>query len=263
MFKYFMPYGMRPATVEERKIFYASELDVKKVSSWFGTRKDRIKFAVIIGRHTGIFPSEYREDADTTIIIDKYSDLEDVRSQILEFLPEAVYYDRNVYYENDQIWGQELAFDIDPENINCPIHGSLADKMKRHQGLSFCDIELGLAKHQTIALYEYLEKRFSNLRVVYSGRGFHVHVCDKEAFGLNSIERKEIAADVKAKGFSIDTWVTEGEMRLIRLPFSLHGMVSRIAVPLEKKEIAGFDPVLDRKCIPNFFKFGNSATTSS
>jgi DNA primase catalytic subunit len=56
------------------------------------------------------------------------------------------------------------------------------------------------------------------------------------------------------KGFGIDTWVTEGEMRLIRLPYSLHGMVSRIAIPLDKKEIERFNPILDEKCIPKFLQ---------
>jgi DNA primase catalytic subunit len=263
MSNYFVPEGMRSATLEERKEFYTSEFNLEKVSSWLQAHKGKTKFAVIIGRHTKIFLPEYRGDADTTITIDEYADLEDLRRQILEFLPEAVYYDRNVYFENDHPEGQELAFDVDPENIMCPIHGTLADKMKRHQGLSFCATELELAKQQTMGLYEFLERQFSDLRVVYSGRGFHVHVFDEEAYGLSPKERSEIAATVKAKGFAIDVWVTEGEMRLIRLPYSLHGMVSRIAVPLEKKEIEKFNPILDEKCIPKYLKKGRAATSFS
>ena len=57
--------------------------------------------------------------------------------------------------------GQELAFDLDPENITCPIHGTLADKMKRHQGLSFCELELDMVKQEAIGLYEFLGERFS------------------------------------------------------------------------------------------------------
>ena len=262
MSKYFVPEGMRPATLEERKEFYESEFSPEKVSSWLRMRSGKTKFAVIIGRHTRIFSPEYRNDADTTIIIDEYEDFEDVRLQILEFLPEAVYYDRNIYFENDHAEGQELAFDLDPENITCPIHGTLADKMKRHQGLSFCNLELEMAKQQTVGLYEFLCAQFSNLCIVYSGRGFHVHVLDQEAYGLSEKERHKIAVAVKAKGFSIDVWVTEGEMRLIRLPYSLHGMVSRIAVPLEKKEIEKFNPILDEKCIPKFLQKGKAATSS-
>jgi DNA primase catalytic subunit len=246
--------GMRLATLEERKRFYTQEFALDKVADWLKVRRGKTKFAVIIGRHTKIYPPEYREDAETTIIIDEYAGLEDVRHQIVEFLPEAVYYDRNIYLKDDRAEGQELAFDVDPENITCPIHGTLADKMKRHQGLSFCTIELELAKQQTAGLYEYLEKQFSDLRVVYSGRGFHIHVFDQEAYKLTEEQRTALAETVKAKGFEVDAWVTAGEMRLIRLPFSLHGMVSRIALPLEKKEVEKFNPVTDPRCIPTFLR---------
>jgi hypothetical protein len=252
MAKYYLPKGMRYTTLKERKEFYTTEFNPAKVAAWFGERMNRVKFAVIIGRHTRIYPEKYREDADTTIIIDEYHGLSEVQNQILEFLPESAYYDRNVYNENDQKTGQELAFDLDPENITCPIHGSLADKMKRHQGLSFCTLELQMVKDQAISLYEYLEKQFSQLRIVYSGRGFHIHVLDPEAYTLNDKKKRELARTVKAKGFGIDEWVTAGEMRLIRLPYSLHGLVSRIVLPVEKNELERFNPVSDERCIPKF-----------
>ena len=252
MIRYHLPHGMRYATLPERKQFYTKEFNLKKVADWFQERAGRMKYAVIIGRHTRIFPVAYREDADTTIIIDDYKDLADVRNQVIEFLPEAVYYDRNVYDKKDRKTGQELAFDLDPENITCPIHGSLADKMKRGQGLSFCKVELNMVKEQALNLYEHLEKQFSQMRIVYSGRGFHIHVLDPEAFGFDTKKRLEIARAVKKKGFSIDEWVTAGEMRLIRLPYSLHGMVSRIVLPLEKSELEKFDPIYDERCLPKF-----------
>ena len=166
----------------KRKQFYTSEFDLEKVFGWLGSQRGRLKFAVIIGRHTKIYPEKYKEDASTTIIIDDYKNLEDVRAQILEFLPEAVYYDRNVYDADDRKVGQELAFDLDPENITCPIHGTLADKMKRQQGLSFCEIELEMVKKEAIGLYEFLAHQFSEVRAVYSGRGFHLHVLDQKAY---------------------------------------------------------------------------------
>jgi DNA primase catalytic subunit len=124
--------------------------------------------------------------------------------------------------------------------------------MKRHQGLSFCTIELQMVKEQAINLHEYLEKQFSELRVVYSGRGFHIHVFDPEAYALSDKKRRELAHTVKERGFGIDEWVTAGEMRLIRLPYSLHGLVSRIVVPVEKSELEQFNPISDAKCIPKF-----------
>ena len=247
-----MPIGMRYASLDERKQFYAQEFSPQKAIEWFKDGLDNIKFAVIIGRHTKIFPEKYKEDALTTIIIDDYENLEDLREQILEFLPEAVYYDRNRYSVNNRILGQELVFDLDPENITCPIHGSLADKMNRQQGLSFCEVELDMIKQEAIGLYDFLETRFSDLRVVYSGRGYHLHVLDTKAFTLTAKERLDLAQQAKQAGFHIDEWVTSGEYRLIRLPYSLNGLVSRIALLLKKDELKSFNPVCDERCLPKF-----------
>jgi len=251
---YYLPRWMRPSTLEERRAFYTEEFNINGVSSWLKGWFGRVIFAVIIGRHTRIYPPEYEEDAETTILIDNYRSLEDVRGWILEFLPESVYYDRNIYDDDGKIIGQELAFDLDPENLTCPIHGSLEDKMRRHQGLSFCEIELEMVKDETIRLYDELSKVFSDLRIVYSGRGFHIHVFDIEAFGLSLKERSEIAKKIRERGFMIDEWVTSGGMRLIRLPYSLHGMVSRIAIPLDIRELEAFNPIEDERCIPRFLR---------
>ena len=252
---------MQYTTLEERREFYSEEFIMERAAKWLGKRIDRLRFAVIIGRHTQIFPNKYREDAETTIIIDEYKNLDDARDQIIEFLPESTYYDRNLYDEKGRKIGQELAFDIDPENLNCPIHGSLADKMKRGQGLSFCELELNMAKEQALSLYEVLENDFSLLRIVYSGRGFHIHVFDEEVYVWSDKKRQLIASEVKKKGFGIDEWVTAGEMRLIRLPFSLHGLVSRIVLPLEKSELEFFNPISDVRCIPKFLRGGISTSS--
>jgi DNA primase catalytic subunit len=243
---------MRYATLEERKQFYTFEFNLQPFAEWFVNWQGKVRFAVIMGRHTKIFLEKYKEDASTTIIVDEYSSLEDVRKQILEFLPEAVYYDRNVYGAKGAKTGQELAFDLDPENITCPIHGTLADKMKRNQGLSFCELELQMVKQEARGLYEFLANRFSEMRAVYSGRGFHLHVLDHEAFRFNTQERLDLAGQVKKAGFHIDEWVTSGEMRLIRVPYSLNGLVSRIVLPLTKDELESFDPIHDKRALPSF-----------
>ena len=252
MTKYHLPTGMRYSTLEERKEFYTEEFNLKKVAEWFGPFLSNTKFAVIMGRHTKIFLEKYNEDAATTIIIDEYKDLLDVQAQVLDFLPEAVYYDRNLYSSDGQVIGQEMAFDLDPENVTCPVHGTLADKLKRRQGLSFCELELGIVQKEAAGLYEFLERRFADLRVVYSGRGFHVHVFDQDACKLTSQERLGLAREVKQAGFHIDEWVTTGEYRLIRLPYSLNGLVSRTVLPLKKEELESFDAVHDSRCRPKF-----------
>jgi len=254
--KYNLPRGMRYAALRERREFYRREFSANKLKEWFEdwNQNDLVKFAVIIGRHTHIFPKKYGDDASTTIIIDEYKNLEDVRAQILEFLPESAYYDRNVYDTRQRVIGQELAFDLDPENLTCPIHGTLAHKMRQHQGLAFCELELNMVKEETRRLYEELRKKFTHLRVVYSGRGFHIHVFDSEPFTWKRRQRRFLARELKKKEFLIDEWVTTGGMRLIRLPYSLHGMVSRVAVPIDVAELERFDPVTDARCLPKFLK---------
>jgi DNA primase catalytic subunit len=69
---------------------------------------------------------------------------------------------------------------------------------------------------------------------------------------LSHKERQELAEQVKKEGFHIDEWVTAGEMRLIRLPFSLNGLVSRIVLPLTKVELQTFDPIHDLRVLPSF-----------
>jgi DNA primase catalytic subunit len=252
MVQYLLPRGMRYATLEERREFYTKEFDVDMTTEWFRGGLGGVKFAVIIGRHTGIFLEKYREDTETTIIIDEYKNMSDVKEQIIEFLPEAVYYDRNIYNPEDKAVGQELAFDLDPENIECPIHGTLADKMARRQGLGFCEIELDLARKETIGLIKRLEKQFSSVQTVYSGRGFHLHVFDENAYKLGFEERLALAQQIKEEGFHIDEWVTSGESRLIRLPYSLNGLVSRIVLPLKKDALESFDAFHDKRCLPQF-----------
>jgi DNA primase catalytic subunit len=207
-----------------------------------------------MGRHTHIFRPEYAEDASTTILIENYKNLKNVKSEILEFLPEAVYYDRNLYDTQGKVRGQVLAFDLDPENLTCPIHGTLADKMKRRQGLSFCEIELRMVTEETAKLFERLQQLFSEVKIVYSGRGFHIHVFDKETLNWSKRRRGDLARKLKNERFLIDEWVTTGAMRLIRLPYSLHGMVSRIVLPIDADELSSFNPVTDKRCVPRYLK---------
>jgi DNA primase catalytic subunit len=264
---YLLPRGMRFSTLDERRKFYQAEFDLKKIRGWVGKRKGKTIFGVIIGRNTGIFPERYKDDFCDTIVIDEYRDLREVRSMLLNFLPETVYHDRNLYkklrrcrrckiaYQNcfscPNWLGQELAFDLDPENLVCPVHGSFEEKLRRKQGLGFCMLEFKLIRKKTLDLYRELKRVFREIEIVYSGRGFHLYLRDEETRRWSYEERKKFARKI-SKRFPIDEWVTVGEMRWIRLPFSLHGMVSRIVIPLNFKELARFDPRKDKRCLPAF-----------
>ena len=80
--------------------------------------------------------------------------------------------------------------------------------MRRNQGLGFCEIELEMVKEETVKLYERLQRLFSELKIVYSGRGFHIHVFDKETLGWKRHIRSELARKLTKEGFLIDEWVT-------------------------------------------------------
>ena len=58
----------------------AREFNLEKAAHWFSSQSGKVKFAVIIGRHTKIYPEKYKEDASTTIIIDDYENLEDLKA---------------------------------------------------------------------------------------------------------------------------------------------------------------------------------------
>lgn len=235
------------------------------VGRWFRRWRWPIVFAIIIGRHSKIFPRKYVDDKDRTILIDDYDGLDELKEYCEEYMPESVYYDRNVYRNWKDAregskdvtrlgrkFGQEIAFDIDPENFECPIHGTLNDKMKRRQGLSFCRLELQLAQHQTVKLSDELSKRFEDIRTVYSGRGFHVHVMDEDTLFWSRKKRLVLVRSLTRKGYLMDEWVAGGNMRLIRLPYSLNGLVSRVATPFDRNEAPSIDPVDDLRFAPAF-----------
>jgi len=75
-----------------------------------------------------------------------------------------------------------------------------------------------------------------------------------EPFNWSYRKRQTLARGLERKGFLIDKWVTTGGMRLIRLPCSLHGMVSRVVVPISATELKRFDPINDAKCVPKFLR---------
>ena len=253
--KYELPGSLGPASLTERRRFYAEKMDYRAAGTWMAHPKGGRVYALILGRHSGIYPRRFRHLKNVPLTIDDVEDVRQLRPYLLRYRPEGVYYDRNVYaplettraapldyvhaWRSRLFRGQELAFDLDPENLDCPIHGDIVAKMARHQGLSFCDWEFEEIRRQAADLFDELEREWSRLRVVYSGRGFHIHVFDDAAFQLTRKQRGTIARGF-ARRYAIDEWVTSGEMRLIRLPYSLHGMVSRIVIPVPRGKLDSF-----------------------
>jgi len=241
-------------------------MDYRAAARWFSRWPGDVAFALIVGRHSGIYRRRFRALKNVPLVIDDGGSVADLRPYVLKYLPEGVYYDRNAYvslaearrkrldyahaWRSPLFAGQELAFDIDPENFECPVHGSVEEKMRRRQGLSFCDWEFYEARSRAGELYDRLEREWNDLAVTYSGRGFHIHVRDPEAFRMSRRERARIAKTIGDR-YGIDEWVTSGEMRLIRLPYSLNGMVSRICIPVARAALDAFTYNAPR-AIPDF-----------
>ena len=64
----------------------------------------------------------------------------------------------------------------------------------------------------------------------------------------------EPGPDAVLKGLPIDRWVSGGHSKLMRLPFSLHGVVSRVVLQLTENEMESFDPGSDERVMPGFLK---------
>ncbi len=263
---YELPDGLRPSSLAERRRFYARDVDFAAAERWFESFPGERVFALILGRHSGIYPPRFRALKNVPLLVEDARSVRDLRPYLLKYLPEGVYYDRNAYadvaeaqrtrldyahaWRSPLFRGQELAFDLDPENLDCPVHGDIAAKMRRHQGLSFCDWEFEETRRQAVVLHDRLASEWSRIAAVYSGRGFHLHVLDRDAYGLTKRDRTRLVRRV-GKGLALDAWVTSGEMRLIRLPYSLHGMVSRIVVPVPRGRLETFR-YNDRRARPGF-----------
>ncbi len=255
----------------ERREFYRDELDVRGLSLWLRGRERRTKLAVIPGRHTGVCLPVDKHNCNDVILIDMWRSAHDVREWALRYLPESVYYDRNRYFDVTECArcgerkrgcegcynydGQQLAFDLDPENVDCPVHGTIGDKIDSGRGmLSFCMLEFNSLRRQAQGLAEEMRKRYEGVRVIYSGRGFHVVTEDEEAYALTRKERKSLARSV-ARTFDIDEWVTEGSSRLMRLPFTLNALVSRRCMRIvEERDLVRFDPRVSSLVLPDFLK---------
>ena len=245
---------LKPSTLEQRHKYYSCEFPKYNLRKWFsegGIPQPQL-YAVDMGSETGIIKN--REKLGKMIIL-RAVNLED---KLKDYLPEDVYYDRNRYgdvelaleklnfreiFTDPNIEAQELAFDIDPENIPCGCRSSYPH---------FCEKCLKESIQQGVRLAEHLSDRFDRIGLVYSGRGIHVHVFERSAFKLTIKEREEINNDVV--GFGIDPWVSRGRIRLIRLPFSLNALVSRVVLPLTVEQAVEFDPVTSDMAVPGFLK---------
>ena len=244
--------GFRNSTLKEREEFYKNEFNPEKLSEM--EFKPQL-YAVDIGSKTGI--NKFPEKKVLLIFLPPGLTPEELKKRLIHYAPEGVYYDRNIYsnakqfYERKnfrEFWkdenykGQQLCFDVDAENIKDVDHN--------HKD-SYTAVVKEAAK-ESLKVADILRKQhgFSKISFVYSGRGFHIKVHDKGTESLSFRERTAINDTLK--GLPIDRWISGGYSKLMRLPFSLHGVVSRIPIPLKENELESFDPSTDKRVIPEF-----------
>lgn len=233
-------FPFRKATLEERKEFYEKEFSIAKARNWFFS--NNLKLPQLCAIDAG---------SESSIVLNKkwknflfYFEFKDLEKKIKKYIPEDIYYDRNFYEKPEKVlqelnfskWKtQELVFDIDVDNLN--------SKCRKGKIREEC---INLAYKHSIKIQKKLnDVRFKKIVIVYSGDGFHVHVLDKNAFYLAKPERKKLTEMLV--NYAIDSWVSGGNINLIRLPYTLHGLVSRIVIPIENE-------FKIEKAVPDFLK---------
>lgn len=230
----------RPATLSERREFYKKEFSIQKVKGWFRGRELPQLCAVDAGSETAIITNKRY----TGFMF--YFPFSELKEKIKKYVPEDIYYDRNEYanpksilktFKFDNHISQELVFDVDVDNIECSC---------RKSG-EVCDKCIAETYRWALKMRRELKKEFRNVKIVYSGRGFHVHVLDERASRLTIKERE--AYNKRFSKYPIDPWVSRGYIRLIRMPYTLNGLVSRIVKPVNVKKAFN-----TKSSIPRFLK---------
>src|SRR5512137_2600232 len=100
--RYELPDGLRPAVLSERRLFYGRTMDYEAAESWFASFPGERVFALILGRHSGIYPRRYRSLKNISLLVEDARTVQDLRPYLLKYLPEGVYYDRNAYTSVDE-----------------------------------------------------------------------------------------------------------------------------------------------------------------
>ena len=222
----------RIPSLEERIDFYRKKFDYRRAIQFVRRHDEDPVFAVKLGAASGVYHPRFEEKIRRRVnvlflgpLLSRFSPRE-LRRVFAYFAPEGVYYWRNrvrdynkcrscpfkrkrnylACFDCPNFLGQELAFDIDSDT-----NGSL----------------LGAAE---AAKYIYNDLPYREKAYVYSGRGFHVHIFDEEAYRLDYAGRRRWADKYERK---IDPWVTAGNATLIRLPYTLNGLSGTVALPVE------------------------------
>lgn len=248
------PEGMRPATVEEREEFYRTEFPREEVERYMA-RFDRFVPVVDVGSESTRYRPRFREAKGKLVRIEEFDGVDDLKDRIVEYAPEDLYYVTLIERE-DRIETnpeQELVIDLDPEHLECRRCDRARQRLdKPASDYVFCrDCFRDLAR-ETRQLHAVLDRNFDDLRLVFSGRGFHVHVGDDAAYKLDREDRRQLSNKLTGQ-FPVDR-ITTADQQLMRLPGSLHGLVSRVVTEVEPADLSRPDRILESTGLPGFLR---------
>lgn len=256
--RFSFPDGLSPPTVEQRERFYREEFDLQSVRDLYFQWKKPV-FAFDIGTETTLYKRRFKEYKGKLVYIREYDDLEDLQEKFVTYAPEDLYYDTRIY-DNDPrqtntVWekpaGKQLVVDLDPELVEC----QRCENRRRHMdddvvaSLTFCEECFADLAEETAKVTVLLDRHFDAVKTYFSGRGFHVHVKDREGFMMDEMEREELAAKLDKK-FPIDRKITAGEEEVMRLPGSLHGLTGRKVIEVDLEDLQDPDAILHEKSVP-------------
>ena len=250
---FFFPAGLRPSSVDQRKEFYTKEFDVEKAAKWFtlGNRTNGL-LVVDIGTETTRYRPFLKKYLNKLVNISRFETNSQLKDKIIYYSPEDLYYSIKALQGIREI--QELVFDLDPNQTEC----FKCKIRKRHlpengKKYSFCKECFANITEQAKDLYDLLENHFEKIHLIFTGRGYHIHVRDDFIFEMKPQEREVLANKVNKK-FGIDITLTTGQRDIAKLPGSLNGLVSRKVIELKPKDLDDPEKIYLEKSLPNFIK---------
>lgn len=183
---------LKPASLQERRLYYREEWDVKQVPDFILKSLTQREFGF---DHLGRGPNDRYRVFHNTELLRKFMRY---RSPFAAYSSVAFYQKPR---RRDGWIKAELVFDVDAKDI--PVRSCGCDNV--------CEICLNQAREIVLGLMDTLrgDLGLSEIHVVYSGRGYHIRVLDENVMGTDSDVRSQIVkyivgADVPQSEYDSD-----------------------------------------------------------
>ena len=186
----------------------------------------------------------------------------DIRKRVFAFSLLSKYVDRYVLFNNSSeesfrsyILGK-LPYRIDIGGFYCIILDKYSKKrLKQNMLIQYkpivFDIDMEKERVNWKQIKEYMQLLNNELQdkfgftkqlFVYSGmKGIHCWCCCKKSLTINDNGRSFIANYFKEKIKDLDVGVTSDKKHLLKLPFSIHSITTKISVPIDINQIDNFN----------------------